>query len=101
MTFADLLSRLFASPETLGLLLAACTALSMALGAVGTAIEAVGAAMHWPLVERFGQRVESLFTDLPKLWRGSRAPLRALQSKDSAAAVSDNDEPYDNRASGR
>lgn len=91
MTFAELLSVLAKSPELIAILLAGLTAISFAMGAVGTAIEELGAVMKWPFVERLGQRIEALFSELPKLWRGSRAPLRSVQAKDSNAAVSDND----------
>ncbi len=101
MSFAELLSTLFKSPELLAVLLASLTAVSFALGAVGTAIEELGAAMRWPHIERLGQRIEALFSELPKLWRGSRAPLRALQAKDSDAAVSDNDDTDDWRANAK
>ncbi len=93
MTLVELLGLLLRSPDTLLLLVALLTSLSFSLGAIGTALEVFGAATGRPRLERFGQRIEALFSELPKLWRGSRAPLRALQGKDSSAAVGDNGDP--------
>lgn len=90
MTLAELLALVSRSPETLLLVLAFAQAVSFALGLVGSAIEELGAKAQWPAVEAFGQRIEAFFSDLPKLWRGSRAPLRAASAKDSPAAVADN-----------
>jgi hypothetical protein len=47
--------------------------ITVAIGMLGTGIEKVGAARGWPKVERAGQFLEALFSDLPKAIRGSRA----------------------------
>lgn len=85
MTLTEFLAMLGRSPEIMLLVLAFAQAVSFALGLIGTAIEELGAKAKWPGVEVFGQRVEAFFADLPKLWRGSRAPLRAARSKDPPA----------------
>jgi hypothetical protein len=46
---------------------------AVALGALGTGIETVGAKRGWRWMERAGQVLEAIFSDLPKAIRGSRA----------------------------
>lgn len=59
----------------------------LALGAIGTRLEKLGAAKGWPLLEAIGQRIEAVCADLPKLIGGSRlssatvAELTALAAK--------------------
>lgn len=51
--------------ETLG-------AVAVGIGAVGSLLEAAGGALKRPGLVAFGQRLEALGVDLPKLVRGSR-----------------------------
>lgn len=83
MTLPELVALVQKAPATLIPLAAAATAVSVALGAVGTAVERVGEVWGWPWLEKLGQRIEATFTDLPKLARGSRytAQVEAVVAK--------------------
>ncbi len=72
MSLAELLALVEKSPETLLILWVAFQTLSLALGGVGTALESIGLRHDWPGLQRFGQRVEGFFSELPKTIRGSR-----------------------------
>jgi hypothetical protein len=63
MTFAEFL-------QVLG-------ALTLTIGPVGTALEAIGTALGLARLVAFGQRLEALGHDLPKLVRGSRYTKQA------------------------
>lgn len=52
--------------------IAAASAVWLGLGALGSLVELVGAKTQLPRLERFGQALEAIFADLPKLRHGSR-----------------------------
>lgn len=72
MTLPELLAVLQKAPAVLAELTAIGTAVSATIGATGTAIEHIGETLGSDVLERFGQRLEAIGTDFPKLWRGSR-----------------------------
>lgn len=72
MNLTELVALLQKAPLVAAELAAVGTSVSAAVGGIGTAIEHAGETFGLPGVERFGQRLEALGTDFPKLWRGSR-----------------------------
>ena len=85
MSLTELLALVERSPESLLLLWVAFQSLSLALGGVGTAVEAVGLRNGWPGVQRWGQRLEGFFSELPKTIRGSRYTAHIEERIDAAA----------------
>ena len=65
------------------------TELWLALGLVGSALEAVGEYKKWPKLIAFAQRLEAASIDLPKLLRGSRATAAANAEKLKSAVAKD------------
>jgi hypothetical protein len=47
-------------------------AVALTIGPLGSFLELAGEAFKWPKLVAFGQRLESIGADLPKLIRGSR-----------------------------
>ncbi len=72
MTLPELLALLQKAPAALAELSAAAVAVSMAVGGLGTTIEHVGVTAGALWLEKLGQRLEAVGTDVPKLIRGSR-----------------------------
>jgi len=72
MSFGQLVSLLFSSPELLAQLLAAVVALLVAIGGLGTALEQLGERFGWLWLVAIGQRLEAIGSDGPKAIRGSR-----------------------------
>lgn len=48
-------------------------AVAVCVGPLGSFVELIGETFKWPALIAFGQRLEALGADLPKLIRGSRA----------------------------
>ncbi len=69
----------------LAALAAAATGISLTLGAIGTGVETVGTKMGWRGVERFGQFLEAVFSDVPKALNGSRYTAELNAKVDAAA----------------
>ena len=65
MTLADVVQK---APEVI----AELAAVSLAIGAFGTALEHAGEVLKLHVLVVVGQRLEALFGDLPKMLRGSR-----------------------------
>lgn len=65
MTLAEVVQH---APEVI----AELAAVSVAIGAFGTALEHAGEVLRQPWLVAVGQRLEAVFGDLPKLLRGSR-----------------------------
>jgi hypothetical protein len=84
VTFAQLVEQLEKAPALLAALVAAITAGSVTMGAIGTWIEHIGFRMGWRRVERFGQFLEAVFSDLPKALRGSRKTAELNARVDAA-----------------
>lgn len=72
MTLPELLALVQKAPVVAAELVAVGSAVSVFVGAVGTGLEHIGELTGSAALEKFGQRLEALGTDLPKFWRGSR-----------------------------
>lgn len=72
MTFAELTAIVEKAPELVAAAAAAGIAVSVAVGALGTQLENLGAKLGLLWLERLGQRLEAVGSDLPKLRSGSR-----------------------------
>lgn len=82
MTLAELLTK---APGVIAELSAAAMAISVAVGGIGTALETLGVATSKLWLERFGQRLEALGTDVPKLLKGSRYTNDLVATAQAAA----------------
>lgn len=86
MNAAELLTLLQKAPAAVAELSAAAVSLSLAVGGIGTALEHFGVSTSQLWLERFGQRLEALGTDIPKLIRGSRYTDDLEETATKAAA---------------
>ncbi len=59
----------------------------VAVGIVGSAIEKVGVAIHYPRVEAFGQMIESITADVPKFIENVSAVI--TNNKDLVSKILD------------
>jgi len=83
MSLPELLALLQKSPELLAQLFALVIALSFAVGAFGTGLESLGEAHGWQWLEKLGQRIEAVGSEVPKLLRGSRYTNEVNERVDS------------------
>lgn len=85
MTATELLAALQKAPAAIAEASALAMAASLVVGGVGTALETFGVATSQLWLERFGQRLEAIGTDVPKLLRGSRYTNDIVATADKAA----------------